>query len=508
MIENNGGDGTQNRGQVPFDILKEYLELITEHRCRETEASYWEFFKDAWSQIEPTTPLAENWHIAEIAKILQGEVERIMRREPSPGDIIINVPPGTSKSSLVTKLLPVWAWIRQPSMRIITASYSGDLAREHAVKSRDLLKSEWFNDRWGHLFKMKYDENRKSQYANDKTGMRTATSIGGTLIGRHADIFIVDDPLDPRRAASEVEIEKPNRWWDTTVATRLTDQAVSVRIIVMQRLHINDLTGHCLTKNPTGYRHICLPGKISDDVRPREMAAKYTDGYLDPVRFGPAVLDKLKVNLGSLEFAGQIMQTPIPEEGNLMKPDKWFKKFSLSELEEKAWKNEHELAWDMAIDGAFTEDEINAPTALMAYAWFENQLYIREVTNVWMELPELIKFIPEFAHRNQVGKISRIFIEPKASGMPAAQMLNKNTTLNVILDKEPRGDKVARAKASLPFMEAGKVHTLQNAAWEEEYYTQLKTFPTGKYKDMVDVTTMTINKAEDPGQEIFDIAAF
>ena len=99
-----------------YETAKEYLELKTELRRRKCEESYWEFFKDAWEQIEPSTTLVQNWHIQEIANLLQSEVERIIRKEPNPGDIIINVPPGSSKSTLVTKLLPAWAWIKQPCL--------------------------------------------------------------------------------------------------------------------------------------------------------------------------------------------------------------------------------------------------------------------------------------------------------------------------------------------------------------------------------------------------------
>lgn len=492
------------RQGATVDELTEYLEYKKQEQQYQMEESYWEFFKEAWKQIEPSTPLIENWHLKEIADILQEEVERVARREPSTGDIIINVPPGTSKSTLTTKLLNAWAWTQYPWMKFITSSYSGDLARDHAVKTRDLIRTEWYQERWGHVYKLKFDENRKSQFATDKGGVRIATSVGGTILGKHADIFMADDPLDVRRAASEVELEKPNNWWDKTTTSRLTNQAISVRIIIMQRLNELDLTGHCLSSEEKDtYRHICLPAKVSDKVRPRRLIGKYINGLLDPERFGEIVLARMKSKMGSLEYAGQMMQTPVPEEGNLIKPDKWFKKFTFESLTKLAFELDQEIVWDFEIDGAFTEDETNAPTAIMAYSRIGGDIFMRDIQNVWMELPEMVKFVPEFIQRNQGTKQSRIFIEPKASGLPAAQSLHRYTKLNIIIDKAPRYDKTARVKAALPYMEAGRYHTMNNAPWEEEYYTQLKTFPGSKLKDMVDVTTQAVNRDEIPGQEIF-----
>jgi len=490
---------------ITLGKYKEYLHLLKERHRKQMELSYWTFFQEAWKEIEPTTDLVANWHVEYIANVLEQEVRRIIAKKKNPGDIIINVPPGTSKSSLVTKLLPAWAWLQDPSMKIITSSYSGDLARDHAVMTRDLILGDWYQKLWRNKYQLKLGRKRKSQYENDKGGIRSATSVTGRLTGMHADIFIIDDPLDPRRASSEVEIEKPNDWWDKTVPTRLTNQKVSVRIIVMQRLHENDLTGHCLAKKGITYRHICLPAKVTQNVQPRELLKNYKDGFLDPERYPQEVLDRLRGDMGSLEYAGQMDQSPAPEEGNLIHPSKWFKEFTIEGLQAKADQEDRELVWDFTIDGAFTEDQLNAPTAIMAYSRYKEYTYIRDCVNVWMELPELIKFIPDFVNRNGASKKSRIFIEPKASGLPAAQSLQRyRPELNVILDKAPRQDKVARVKGTLPYMEAGKVYTLNGASWKSEYYNQLKLFPNGKYKDMVDVTTMAINQDEIQQESFID----
>lgn len=469
--------------------------------------SYYEFFKLGWKIIEPNTPLQLNWHLKYIADILQSEIERIARREKKEADLIINVPPGTSKSSLITVLFPAWIWINYPYMRIISGSHSGELSTSHAQMSRDVIESDWYQDLFGDCFVMKRDLNRAKEYQNDKTGIRIATSVGGSITGKHADIVIVDDPLDPKTAASAKGIIKANHWWDKTLPTRLRDPDISLRIIVMQRLHENDLTGHCLELDREGYRHICLPGEKTEDVRPVELRAKYQDGILNPSRQGQSVLRRLKKQLGSDGYSGQILQNPISAGGNMIKK-KWFGRFDMSSLRERAKEKKDELIWNFKLDGAYTKEERNDPSAIMAYCIYEGDMYIRSVKSVRKEMPELIKFIKEFVEVQGYSPYSRIGIEPKASGMSAAQSLRRETELNVILDKAPKVDKIARVNASLPFLESGRCHLLSDADWVESYLNQLAAFPNGRHDDEVDVTTMAIKDVIDNPNKILDAGAY
>ena len=458
--------------------------------------SLYEFFKEAWKVIEPDTELSENWHLEYLCEELEQILYRIKYKKPRGKDLIINIPPNTTKSSLITIIFPVWCWIHIPSLRFLTTSYSESLALTHAIKSRDIILSDWFIDLYGHLFKLKYDVNKKSEYANDKTGARIALGSGSSAIGKHGDIIIGDDPMNPKIAASQLETEKINRWWDNTISTRLRDPSISQKIIVMQRLSREDLTGHCLTEKEETYRQICLPAELSNEVKPVEIREKYVNGLLEPNRLNKIVLNSMRINLGSIEYAGQYDQIPAPLSGNLVKIE-WIGRFRLSTIEELAYDNHSHLVWNYTIDGAYTENTLNAPTALLAYCYYENYMYIRDVVQVWYELPELIKMIPDWVHRNGYTNESSIYIEPKASGMPAAQMLLAQTPLNVILDREPRGDKIVRFKAKLPFIEAKRVKLLEGSPWINNYLDELKHFPHTKYKDMTDVTTMAIDRCGD-----------
>jgi hypothetical protein len=453
------------------------------------------FFKDAWKVIEPETPLHWNWHHGYLAQQLERITHQVVNRELKATDTIINVPPSTLKSSLVTIVWPVWCWLVAPWLRFITTSYAENLAIIHAVKSRDIIQSDWFQEIFGGLFQLKYDVNKKSEYANDMAGSRIAVGIKGTATGKHADIFICDDPLNPKMAASVVQLSEINELWDNTIPTRLTDARYSQKIIVMQRLGVNDLTGYCLSKKEGMYRHICLPAEVSKYVVPGRLAEQYVDGLLDPVRLNKDVLKGMMVNLGSRNYAGQFKQRPVADEGNLVHPE-WFGRFAVHELEQRVFDNSDKLEWKIFIDGAYTEDETNAPTAILVTTVYDNNLYVRECERVWMELPELLKHIPQVLARNSLNGTTSVVIEPKASGLSIGQMLRRYSNINVVIDKPPREGKPERLKSKLPFIEARRVFLERDGGWVDMLVDELKTAPFGDYWDITDTLVMAIDRAE------------
>lgn len=467
--------------------------------------SYYDFFIQAWHIKEPETPLVDNWHIKYLCDRLQREAERIDRREPKfdGKDIIINIPPGSSKSSIVTIFFPVWCWLSYPSFKFISASYNESLAIDHAMKSRDIIRSDWFIARFNDSFTMKPDANNKKEYENDHTGKRIVTSVGGSVTGKHADIIIVDDPIDPLKSATKAAIKKCNKWWTKTMSTRVTNKKVSLRIIVMQRLDEEDLTGYMLKRNPDKYDHICLPGEASKYVNPPHLMENYVDGLFDVNRYDRTVLEEYKSDLGSLGYAGQILQRPAPAEGNLIKRA-WFGRFTMSKLEDRSRKKAEPLVWNFTFDGAYTKDDDNDPSAMFAYCMFENEMYVRAVMAVWKEMPELLEWIPEFAKQNGYTTSSRIYIEPKANGLSAAQMLKRQTSLNIIIDKAPTTDKVARVNTSSPYIESKRVNLLEDAVWLEEFIIEVITFPNAKHDDRTDCLTMAVDKF-DPRSAVHSI---
>ena len=451
------------------------------------EMSFYEFFKAAWIVVEPAVPLSTNWHHKYICDTLQEECERIIRQEPKTKDIIINVPFRSTKSLIVTVMFPVWAWIKSPKLRFITSSYSATLSIELATKSRDIIFSDWFKKRWGDVFHIKKDQNLKERYENNHIGMRRATSVGGTVTGQGGDFLIVDDPLSPQMANSATERDNANEWYRTTFYSRLNQADIGVRIIIMQRVHEDDLSGFLLDRETRlNYKHICIPATNTDgNIKPKSLEKFYNKdtGLFWEDRFSQKVLDDYKNALGTYGYAGQLQQTPTPLDSGMIHRD-WFRIDRF---------RKDEAIVNFIIDPAYTANQKNDPSALLAYTYTENKWQIVDCVNVRKEFPELVKFIPEWVQKNGYTNKSRIFVEPKASGKSIVQTLVRETGLNVKEDKPPTKDKVARVSDISASLESGRV-SLLNGKWNEEFLDQLTKFPAAKHDDMVDCLVMAVNK--------------
>ena len=452
------------------------------------EMSFYEFFKQAWHVVEPAVPLSTNWHHKYICDILQEECERIIAQKPKTKDIIINVPFRSTKSLIVTVMFPVWVWIKSPKLRFITSSYSATLSIELATKSRDIIFSDWFKKRWGDVFYIKKDQNLKERYENNHIGMRRATSVGGTVTGQGGDFLIVDDPLSPQMANSATERDNANEWYRTTFYSRLNQAHIGVRIIIMQRVHEEDLTGFLLERETRiNYKHVCIPATNEDDknIKPPQLKKYYDkeNGLFWEDRFSQEVLNDYKSALGSYGYAGQLMQTPTPIDSGMIHSN-WFRvdRYRV----EGATVN-------FVIDPAYTANQKNDPSALLAYTYKENKWQIVDCVNVHKEFPELVKFIPQWVQKNGYTNKSRIYVEPKASGKSIVQTLIRETGLNVKEDKPPTKDKVARVADISASLESGRV-SLLNGDWNREFLEQLTKFPSAKHDDMVDCLVMAINK--------------
>jgi hypothetical protein len=292
--------------------------------------SYYEFFKDAFRILHPGEPYSDNWHIKVLCDKLQEEAERIHQRRPRKKDLIINVPFRSSKSSITTIVFPVWCWlVLKPQFKFITVSYSASLALEHSQRSKDLLLAPEIQEIYGEYesLKIRNDINAKEYWQNNGGGFRMAVGTGGQITGSGADIIIIDDGQDPKRAASEQERQNTKNFYDHTLYSRLNQLEIGLRINIQQRLHEEDLSGHLLSKAPHKYHHICIPGELTkktiNTVSPPELKEYYVDGLFWSDRFSNKVLDDYKIALGSQDYAGQIQQLPAPEEGGVFKRD-WF----------------------------------------------------------------------------------------------------------------------------------------------------------------------------------------
>lgn len=312
--------------------------------CRE---SFYQFVKRFWETIIQEEPVW-NWHIEYLCDELQEVAERVFRGEDKTHDIVINIAPGSSKSTIVSQMFPAWCWTRFPPARFICASYAKDIALKDSVKTRDIIQSDKYQDSFPEI-ELRPDENMKGLFTNTKKGFRYSAGVGGAVTGYHGHFLIVDDPINPEEASSEADLKNANRWMTGTLPSRKVDKKVSVTILIQQRLHQADPSGDLLDRSTNkdgeliGIKHYCLPAELTDDVRPKSVRDKYTDGLFDPIRMPKTVLAAALKDMGAYAYAGQMLQTPVPLGGGTFDTEK----LEIREEGPKRWKRRIR-SWDKA----------------------------------------------------------------------------------------------------------------------------------------------------------------
>lgn len=459
---------------------------------------FFRFVKEFWFVIIPEDPIW-NWHIEYLCDEAQQIVLQIAKfepyfnkegkliregkpRQPKEGDFLLNVPPGTTKSTIFSVMLPAWAWTIDPTLRILTASYSQTLSTDFALKSRDIIRSEKYKRLFGEI-EIKTDQDNKTHYKNNKNGERYATSVTGTATGFHAHLIIVDDPLNAKEEASEAALLTANSFMDTTLSTRKIDKAVTVIMLIMQRLNENDPSGNWLNKKGKKLKHIRLPAiNNGDNVHPPEVADNYIDGLLDPLRLSQEILDENKIDLGEYGFAGQMQQDPAPETGGIWQ--KWFIPIPDKEFPTPDELEQYGTDWDTA----FTKDDNNAASASVTAGKKDNKMYIDNFDYVYKEFPDLIVWMAMLPDPH--------YIEAKASGKSAKQTLVNNGINAIEVEVKGGADKVARARMATPYAQAGRVcvrQSILDRLYNDSEQGVLK-FPKQKKLDVADALAQAIQR--------------
>jgi len=475
-------------GESPLGTPNEFLLLWDEKEKRLCQNSYYYFFKKAWSVLEPQTPLLDNWHIQYLCQKLEGEVLRISKKFPKTKDLIINIPPRSAKSYLVSVMLCPWAWTRYPHLKFIGSSYSNSLSITHCLHARRLIESDWYQSFWGKVYQLTSDQNVKSHFENNKGGIRLATSVSGSVTGHGADIIIADDLVDPKQANSAAYLLAANDHYDKTLFTRLNDQTVGLRVVVMQRNHQEDTTGHLLKRNRDGYEHICIPaekdeGVIHPTVKPPFLVKFYDEnGLFFPSRFSKAFLEEAKKGLGSREYAGQYLQSPAAKEGNILKRQ-WWRYYSV--LPPKF--DEVIQSWDMN----FKEGKNNSYVVGQVWGRKQANIYLidqfRQQIDFTQTIRELIRLTELYP------KAYAKLIEAKANG-PAILSILKDKVSGLI-SVEPEGSKESRVHAISSVIESGNVYLPHSkiVPWVEEFIDECSNFPNGAYDDQVDAMSQALS---------------
>lgn len=444
------------------------------------ERSLSEFIKQAWPIIEPGVTYIENWHIELICEYLQAVRQGQIRR------LVVNIPPRHMKSINVTICFPAWTWITEPEKQFIKVSYSDALSRRHNILCRDIIQSDWYQRNWGDSVQLKYDVNRQNEFMNTKQGVMFSTSTGGSLTGMGANCIIVDDPQSPLMANSEAERQGTIDFFKNTLQTRLNDPVNDSIIIIMQRLHEQDLTGYVLSEN-LGYEHLCLPAEaeehtvITFPISGKEVVREEGD-ILNPQRYTKETLSELKKSMGSAQYAGQMQQRPAPAEGLIFKRE-WLTDF----YKDGACPNTQDIqSWDMA----FTKSEGSAKVAGYVMGRYHADIYIKDLVNEKMDFVESVAAV-----RTMSGKWPKArakVVENKANGPAIVNTLKKE--IAGMVEFNPQGSKEERAMSVTPYFEAGNVHLPdpKTHPWVHDLIEDLLKFPKGQYKDTVDALVQGI----------------
>ena len=469
-----------------------YTRLALQVVSEQCQRDFFFFVKTFWDVIIKEKPVF-NWHIPFLCKELQKLSVSIVNRQPKPYDLIINIPPGTTKSTIATIMWPVWLWVQDPAIRVITNSYSGALSMEHATKSKDIILSDKFQMLFPNI-RIRKDKSGKQNYENTETGYRYASSTGATITGFHAHVIINDDPINPKQAGSESLRLQANEHTQT-LSSRKVDKANTPIVTIMQRLHEDDVTGYLLKRKGENIRHICLPAEDCENVMPSSLRANYVDGLLDPIRLNRNILNEAKTDLGSRGYAGQYMQTPSADGGNIIK-ETWFRHITLADYTALHFREPIHFFLDTAYDEKKKKTD-NDPSGIIGACMIKNNIYIVCAKKVWKSFPDLLKFLPDYLYANDYDSMkSTLRVEPKANGKSVVQQLEVSTKLNVTYTPTPKDPKEVRLHAVAPKIECGRVYVV-DGEWNEEFIDEVCGFPSKAHDEYVDLLGYAINYFSD-----------
>jgi predicted phage terminase large subunit-like protein len=456
------------------------------------------FIEQGWPYIDPSTYIP-NWHIDVVCEHLQyvssGELTRL----------ILNIPPRTMKSLSTSVAWPAWVWLERPEKRWLFASYAQTLSFRDATKSRRLIQSPWYQrllagawalgeDKW----EFTSDQNAKVKFENTRLGYRLSTSVGGMTTGEGGDIIVADDPHNATEALSEAERANVVEWWEGAMSTRLNNPNTGAYVIVMQRLHELDLTGHVLRKDDTGWYHLCLPMRYEPnhvfvygkDVRHRGRDPRTVPGeLLWPARVGEGAVVEMTKTLGSYRAAGQLQQLPAPAEGGMFKRA-WFREVPALPAGVRSARG-----WDLAASDTITSPDPDATASVKLSLDKAGLLYVSSGLSV-QELGHVVERMLQTV-ASQDGKKCAIAIpqDPGQAGKAQVAYYLRQLPGYIVYTNTMTGAKEVRAQPVANQAEVGNVCLVRTGspaqdAWIEPFLDQLCTFPNAAHDDWVDALSL------------------
>jgi predicted phage terminase large subunit-like protein len=494
--------------EIPKELLLAELERRRfKEDAAELQTDLRRFGEEAWKQIKPIERYKGNWHIHAICEHLQavsaGEITRLQ----------IWVPRGTMKSLNVSVFWPAWEWTTQPWLRYWTAVYELGLAGRIAGMSRNIILSEWYQQRWGHLFRLVKDGEK--YFTNDKGGTRLATAPGSTALGEHGHRIIIDDPINALAAdaTSRVVLDATNEWYDATVEGSKADPKATAIVIIMQRLHENDLAQHAYNKEPSEWTILCLPERYEHDhpfvwhLDPREIDGE----LLWPDRRGEKESDALSRELGH-RASGQMQQRPSAREGDILKRYWWrfYHPHLFTDDRHKTRRPRFAMVVQ-SVDTPLKDKDANDMVSIQAWGVAGGDRYLLDIRTGHMNPYQAKRAIVEQYEwlKSMFPRAARhVLIENAGYGVELIEELKREITGVHKITRARDGDKVLRAEKAAAALETGNCwlpgfregndemsmpDDARNAAEINSFIDELASFDKGRYDDQVDAWSQAMN---------------
>lgn len=476
------------------------LEQMASHTgpTERMEQSLHEFVLGAWHVVEPAEEFIDNWHIQAVCKHLEAVTHGDIK------NLLINIPPGCCKSLLCCVFWPAWVWTTMPDKRWLFAAYGQDLSIRDSEKCRHVIESPWYQERWGGMVKLSQDQNQKTKFSNEASGWRMATSTTGRGTGEHPDFVVFDDPHNVKQAESDVEREAAIKFWDRTISSRGVIRG-SRRVVVMQRLHEADLSGHIIEKNDSSWDHICLPMEYEPPtakgprMRPTRLGwsdeRTIKDELLWPAAMPLDVVRGLQKNMGSNTAAGQLQQRPVPAGGGMFKRE-WFDRAHLPCLPTRHRPWNFVRYWDKAGTEGGGDWTVGILMVEMVGAFYILDM-VRGQWSYMNRESEIVATAHRDRHRYGAGVNIVLEQDVGASGKESAAETVRRLAGFIARAELVRGSKAVRAQNFAAQSEAGNVWLVNGPdnKWDTEaLIDELIVFPFGRHDDAVDACSGSFNK--------------
>ena len=452
-----------------------------------SQRSLADFTRTMWPVIQPATPLVWNWHMDVMCEHIQALLEGTLGKN----NLLINVPPGSAKSTVLSVAAPAWMWIKNPSYSFTCAAGNDIVAVRDSVKCRDVLESQWYRKSFKPKWYFSRDQNAKLHFKNSKQGFRRATVAGQKVTGDRADALFIDDPLDAQHAHDDNRLDDLKTWWGA-IANRLNSMVSSKRALIMQRLAARDLAGLILETEPDDWTHLIIPAEW-EEKRRKTTSLGWTDPrtvegeIFFPERYPASVLKAEYIRLSERGYEGQYQQRPHAAKGNIFRRG-YVRFFKLADVARGVYTFTDRL---VSIDSALKEGEENDYSVglHMARGPAQRGIYILDRFRGQYNYPALKEKVVTWTSANPS---NAVLIEDKASGIQLVQEFKESTSLPIVAVPKNK-DKTLYAWPCVPAWEVGLIYVPEDAPWTSEFLEYLYEFPTGAYDDDVDAFTQAIN---------------